>query len=173
MRSRWLLVAVAALALAGCLGGSSPGEEVEPANATPDAEKNLTREQVYAFEDVVVGADAHDPEGEGSLAESAPPARVDTFTVPGATERVTIDGHIDGGSGTARVEIYDADDQRVWESAGYTTVGAPGTYAGLIADGDGRSGELAPGEYEVRYHVAGAFGVTMEITSLQPANAAS
>lgn len=170
MRRHWLALAVGLVLAAGCLGATEDGEDVEAADATdrPEATTNLTEEELYTYDDTLVGADPPSETGDGPMLNPTSPAAADGFTVPEGAENVTIEGELVGGTGSAKIEIRNGDELS-WVSEHYRGVGVPAGGGAYMISGDAEELQAPePGDYRVSYHVAGAWGITLTVTADTP-----
>lgn len=172
------LLFVTAATASGCLSSVSP-KDVASASGKVAGHNNTTMPAVslYRFSGIVTGVDAPNPQGDGSLAPGAPPAKTDHFSVKddglGLAFKTNVAPNQAVGSGGCRIEVYGPDHAMVYSSATFFLVGSPtGPAAGLqMGSGTPFSGLAAKGDYTVRYLVGGVYGITFEVEGKPGGNA--
>lgn len=170
---------VGMLLLAGCIGSdddptAGDGDELEPASEDDEARGeavDTTTVTVYNESALHVGAGAPHPQDDGGLVEPVGPTATDTFEIGPEVEDVSYELVFGGGTGQARVEVYDPDGTLVFGSTQYTCAGAPGTWV-CLTQGEDDGETSVSGTYEVRYYVAGAVEAGLLVEGEVPASTA-
>lgn len=168
------LILTVLVLLSGCTDQSDPKEEVRPLDAgtTPDpadgfdaANFTKVREELYAFQELLVGAAPGSAVLEDHY-ESLVPAREDTFQVGGDVWKLAFASGMECGTGSGRVVVHGPGGQRVYASEGWNMVGAPSAAcAGLVEQVEEKGTQFPPGEYTVTYYVAGAMDLGLKVTA--------
>ncbi|HVL86902.1 MAG TPA: hypothetical protein VM681_02675 [Candidatus Thermoplasmatota archaeon] len=170
-----IVALVLALSLvAGCLE-SAPEEGTTPSSVDPPVNPEVPEEPVeeiekkavelYSFAETVVGASAPHPMQPGAASDAVPLAKTDKFTVPADITKLAYEGDVGTGTGSGRIEVYDPTGKLVYLTSNYILVGVPGAAGvGVSISGDEAENNVVPGDYEVRYYVAGAMGATLLVT---------
>ncbi len=176
---------VGVLLLAGCIGSDddpTTSDEDDLETASDDAQDeqarqdqaregaNMTTVTLYNESALHVGASAPHPEGDGGLVEPIGPTATDTFEIGSEVENVGYELLLDGGTGQARVEVYDPEGTLVFGSNQYNCAGAPALSWVCIGGGEAEDETTVSGTYEVRYYVAGAVEVGLVVEGEAPAS---
>lgn len=188
MKRGLALAMVGVLLLAGCIGSdddaTTTGED-DLETASDDAqdeqarqeqareEANMTTVTLYNESALHVGAGAPHPAGDGGLVEPVGPTTTDSFEVGPEVENVGYELLLGGGTGQARVEVYDPNGTLVFGSTQFNCAGAPGASWICIGGGEDAGETTASGTYEVRYYVAGAVEVGLVVEGEAPASASA